>query len=99
MFATNDTGIKQQIQEDCALSLRLDGFADGYDGKLTQSDEFEYLKGYFEGVVRGTKEDIEKSARLAEYREREEALERGEPDWLDQVMQDNDEPTLVFDEF
>ena len=100
MYATDtDSGRLQQIQEDCVLDLRLDGFADGYDGKLAQSSQFDYLKGYLEGVLRGTKEDMEKAARFEEFRQREEALHRGEPDWLDEVMQSNDEPTLYFDEF
>ena len=90
---------QEQQNDDAALGLCLDGFEDGYTGKLAQSSVFEYLKGYLEGVLRGTKEDMEKAARFEEYRQREEALHRGEPDWLDQVMQDNDEPTLQYDEF
>ena len=99
MFATDsDSGRLQQIQEDCALDLRLDGFEDGYTGKLTQSSEFEYLKGYLEGVLRGTKEDMEKASRFEEFRQHEEALLRGEPDWLNEVMESNDEPFLGNEE-
>ena len=49
--------------------------------------------------MRGTQEEMDKAARFAEYAEQEAALKRGEPDWLDQVLQDNDEPFLKFDEF
>ena len=95
----NDTGRLQQVQENCALDLRLDGFEHGYCGKLAQSDAYDYWVGYLEGLVRGVRDDEAKAKRFEEFRQREEALRQGESDWLDQVMADNDEPTLQYDEF
>ena len=94
-----DIDRQETINDNAALEICLDGFEDGLNGKLAQSSVFEYLKGYLEGVSRGIKEDQEKAERFAEYAEREAAIERGEPDWLDEVLAENDEPTLHFDEF
>ena len=100
MYATDtDSGRLQQIQEDCARDFQADGFADGYTGKLAQSSEFNYLQGYIQGVIRGTQEDKDRAERFAEYAEREAAIERGEPDWVTELLSDHDEPTLHFDEF
>ena len=99
MTYVTDTDRIEQRNDNAALELQLDGFEDGFTGKLSQSSAFEYIKGYIEGVARGTKEDQDKAARFEEYRQREEALHRGESDWLDDVMATNDEPTLYFDEF
>ena len=100
MYVTDtDSGRLQQIQEDCALDLRLDGFEDGFTGKLAQSSAFEYVLGYIQGIARGIQEDQVKAARFEEFRQREAAQKAGQPDWLDEVMQDNDEPTLQYDEF
>ena len=97
MFAY-DTDRQETINDNAALELCLDGFEDGFTGKLAQSSQFEYLKGYLEGVARGIKEDQERATRFEEFRQREEALHRGEPDWLDEVMATNDEPLLGDEE-
>ena len=93
-----DTDRVEQQNDNAALELCLDGFEDGYTGKLSQSDKFEYLKGYLEGVIRGAKEDQERATRFEEFRQREAALEQGEPDWLNEVMESNDEPFLGNEE-
>ena len=99
-YATDntDSGRCQRVQEDCALDLRLDGFEHGYIGKLAQSDAYDYWVGYLEGLVRGVRDDEAKAKRFEEFRQREEAIHRGEPDWVTELMQD-DEPTLIYDEF
>ena len=100
MYATNDSGRLQQIQEDIAIDQRADGHSDAYDGKpLVPGMSFDYVRGFIEGLIHANTEQQERTARFKEFVEREAALERGEPDWLDEVMQDNDEPTLHFEEF
>ena len=98
MTYVTDTDRIEQRNDAAALELQLDGFEDGFTGKLAQSSQFEYLKGYIEGVARGIKEDQERAARFEEFRQREEALHRGEPDWLNEVMESNDEPFLGNEE-
>ena len=101
MFATDtDSGRLQQIQEDIAIDQRADGHSDAYDGKaLLPGMSFDYVRGFIEGLIHANTEQQERTARFREYVEREEALYRGESDWLDEVMQGNDEPTLQYDEF
>ena len=99
MFAY-DTDRQEQLKDNAALDAELDGIDDGYSGKLyiPGTVNADYIKGYTEGIRQAWEEQKRKLARYAEYAAREEARKAGQADWLDTVLQDNDEPTLGFDE-
>ena len=100
MFAF-DLDRQEQLKDNAAIDAELDGISDGYSGKLyiPGTVNQDYLKGYTEGIRQAWAEEQRKLARYAEYAAREAARKAGEPDWFDEVMQDNDEPTLQYDEF
>ena len=99
-YATDiDSGRLQQIQEDIAIDQRADGHSDAYDGKaLLPGMSFDSVRGFIEGLIHANTEQQDRTARFKEFVEREEALHRGEPDWLHEVMESNDEPLLGDEE-
>lgn len=85
MFAL-DTERSEQLQDSAALDRCLDGIEDGYNGTPTQSSDWEYLKGFAEGLQRRNTEQLQQAQRL---------LECG---WLNETMDGNDEPFLGYEE-
>ena len=97
MFAY-DTERNQQAQDDAALDIHLDGIEDGYNGTSTKSSDWEYLKGFAEGLQRRNTEQLEQTQMLMELAKKEDLINRGECGWIDELMEHNDEPTLGYEE-
>ena len=99
MFAV-DTDRQNQIADLAALDQCLDGFEDGYNGKLNQClSNWAYTQGYLKGIARKTKVTLERVAYFKKMAEKTAEIEAGQCEWLNEVMACNDEPTLVFEEF
>ena len=100
MFAY-DTDRIELLKDNAAIDAELDGISDGYDGVLYIPGTInqDYLKGYCEGLRQAIEEEKRKAANYKLFADREAAQKAGQADWLDEMMQGNDEPTLQYDEF
>ncbi len=92
-----ETDFARQAQDFAAIELYLDGVEDGFKGIKPVSHTWEYLKGYSEGCKRKAADLREQALRFEEEASAIERRANGELDCLDEIFQDNDEPTLVFD--
>ena len=95
-FVTFDQA-QREIQYDAAIELHLDGIEDGFKGTKPTSHTWEYLRGYSEGCRRKAIDLREQALRLEEDAVAVERKASGEPDWLDEMFQDNDEPDLIYE--
>lgn len=99
MFATDIDEAQRQAQDCAAIDINLDGIEDGYRGLPTQSSDWAYLKGFAEGMKRRNQEMLEQTQYLKIMALRTDLIVAGHMYWINELMQDNDEPTLVFEEF
>lgn len=88
---------QREIQDDAAIELHLDGVEDGFRGIKPTSHTWEYLRGYSEGCRQKAKDIREQARRLEEDAVAIERRANGEPDWMDEIFQGNDEPDLIYD--
>ncbi len=94
---TIETDATRQAQDFASIELYLDGVEHGFDGTKPTSHTWEYLRGYSEGCKRKAADLREQALRFEEEASAIERRANGEPDWLDEIFQDNDEPDLIYE--